>query len=105
LEAWSPFKLINEDITLIDMTDQVEEVPYWKNYQVNVVRGVIAAICCAVFFIGIGLVHKFRWRPEVGSKAQSTLDMDDLTRPAKGHTRKRHLDGVDNAACASPSDE
>ena len=66
--------------------------------QVNVVRGVIAAVCCAVFFIGIGLVHKFRWRPAAAvSKSQSSLNMDDLSK-ADGAARKRHLDGVDNPA-------
>ena len=28
----------------------------------NAIRGVIAAVCCAVFFILLGLVYKFRWR-------------------------------------------
>ena len=32
-------------------------------FQANAVRGVIAAVCCATFFIVIGLVYKFRWRP------------------------------------------
>ena len=26
-------------------------------------RGVIAALCCAAFFVIVGLVAKFRWRP------------------------------------------
>jgi len=37
-------------------------LPYWKDYQGNAIRGVIAAVCCAVFFILLGLVYKFRWR-------------------------------------------
>jgi len=32
---------------------------------------VIAAVCCAVFFIGIALVQKFRWRPDTSSKEPS----------------------------------
>ena len=30
--------------------------------QANAVRGVIASVCCAVFFILVGLVYKFRWK-------------------------------------------
>ena len=31
-------------------------------FKKNAVRGVIASVCCAVFFILIGLVYKFRWK-------------------------------------------
>jgi len=40
-----------------------EGVPYWKDYKANAVRGVIAALSCAAFFVIVGLVAKFRWRP------------------------------------------
>merc|ERR1712037_207843 len=40
-----------------------EGVPYWKDYKANAVRGVIAALRCAAFFVIVGLVAKFRWRP------------------------------------------
>jgi hypothetical protein len=32
-----------------------------------VVRGVVAALCCAAFFAILGLVYKFRWRPVGGN--------------------------------------
>jgi len=41
----------------------IEDTPYWKDYKGNAVRGVIAALCCAAFFVIVGLVAKFRWRP------------------------------------------
>merc|ERR1739848_28099 len=40
-----------------------EGLPYWKDYKANAVRGVIAALSCAAFFVIVGLVAKFRWRP------------------------------------------
>ena len=33
------------------------------HFQANAVRGVIAALSCAAFFVIVGLVAKFRWRP------------------------------------------
>merc|ERR1711963_1236383 len=45
-----------------NMSGQVE-VPYWKDYTTNAVRGIIAAVCCAAFFAILGLLHKFRWQP------------------------------------------
>ena len=59
--------------------------PYWNLwFQTNVVRGIIAAVCCAVFFIGIGLVHKFRWRPtsktdKSGGKFSSSQNLGGIS--------------------------
>jgi len=43
-------------------TSASTSIPYWKDYQGNAIRGVIASVCCAVFFILLGLVYKFRWK-------------------------------------------
>jgi hypothetical protein len=32
-------------------------------FQAAAIRGVIAAVCCAVIFTVIGLVYKLRWKP------------------------------------------
>ena len=58
--------------------------------QVNVVRGVIAAICCAVFFIGIALVHKFRWRPP--SRGEDSIKLEEVRR------RQKQMQGAENHA-------
>jgi len=67
-----------------------ETVPYWKDYSTNVVRGIIAAVCCAVFFIGIGLIHKFRWRPTTKTDKSGGFNLDDMN----GSSRVLSEDGV-----------
>jgi len=81
------------------ITDANEEIPYWKNYQANVVRGVIAAICCAAFFITIGLVHKFRWRPE--NVSTSNGGSHAVTYKKEDDGVDIHADGQDNPAMQS----
>ena len=53
-------------------------------FQTNAVRGVIAAICCAAFFIILSLIVKYRWRPptdetpEVYKRKDSDLKMEPI---------------------------
>ena len=54
-------------------------------FQTNAARGVIAAICCAAFFIILSLIVKYRWRPdetnetrEVYTRRDSGLKMEPM---------------------------
>merc|ERR1712241_275669 len=46
----------------VNMAADEEEVPYWRDYEANAIRGVLAAVGCAVLFALLAVVYKFRWR-------------------------------------------
>jgi len=71
-------------------------VPYYLDYQANVTRGIIAAVCCAAIFIIYGIVEKFVLR-----KRDSTARIDVSTITSSYSKEKGatlHGIGVDNLA-------
>jgi len=59
-----------------------ESVPYWKDYQTNVTRGLVAAVICAVLFIILFVAERFlqkRYRSDSQNIASYNRETGRLT--------------------------
>merc|ERR1719483_636847 len=65
-----------------------DEIPYYKDYINNAIRGGIVSGCFLSVFIGIGIVNKFKWR---GNKDEASAQEYEVR--CKGDT----IDHDDNS--------
>merc|ERR1711874_157707 len=75
-----------------------DSVPYYKDYQANITRGVVAAVCCAGIFIIYAILERFLLRKE-GSTRGARVDVSTITSSySKDKGATLHGVGVDNMA-------
>merc|ERR1712227_445972 len=64
-----------------DIIMDSEKVPYWKDYQTNVTRGLVAAAICAVIFIILFVAERFlqkRYRSDSLNRETGRVTMRGL---------------------------